>query len=59
MFLLVSAHSSCPGQNPESHKMVVGVYVLRNFVSKLAYSITKRVFFSTHFEWLGLVLQFA
>jgi len=27
MFLLVLAHPGCPGQNPESHKMVVGVWV--------------------------------
>jgi len=27
MFLLVPAHLGCPGQNPESHKMVVCVCV--------------------------------
>jgi len=27
MFLLVLAHPGCPGQNPESHKMVVWVCV--------------------------------
>jgi len=27
MFLLVPAHTGCPGQNPESHKMVVWVCV--------------------------------
>jgi len=28
MFLLVLAHPGCPGQNPESHKMVVVVVVV-------------------------------
>jgi len=28
MFLLVSAHLGCPGQNPESHEMVVCVFFL-------------------------------
>jgi len=27
MFLLVQAHPGCPGQNPESYKMVVVVVV--------------------------------
>jgi len=27
MFLLVLARSGCPGQNPESHKMVVCVWI--------------------------------
>jgi len=27
MFLMVPAHPGCPGQNPESHKMVVCVCV--------------------------------
>ena len=28
MFLLVPAHTGCPGQNPESHKTVVVVVVV-------------------------------
>ena len=28
MFFLVQAHPSCPGQSPESHKMIVVVVVV-------------------------------
>jgi len=31
MFLLVLAHPGCPGQSPESHKMVVVVAVVFRF----------------------------
>jgi len=37
MFLLVLAHPGCPGQNPESRKMVVVVVVI---VSKIIKSLT-------------------
>ena len=29
MFLLLLAHPGCPGQNPESHKMVVVVVLVQ------------------------------
>jgi len=37
MFLLVPAHPGCPGQNPESHKMVVCVCVYQYKVSMMIF----------------------
>jgi len=31
MYFLVLAHPDCPGQSPESHKMVVVVVVVKNY----------------------------
>jgi len=40
MFLLVPAHPGCPGQNPESCKMVVVVVVVAEVVFVLSFELT-------------------
>ena len=39
MFLLVPAHPVCPGQNPESHKMVVVVVLVVIIVARTVVSL--------------------
>jgi len=51
MFLLVLAHPGCPGQNAESHKMVVFVVVGCNAVYKAKWLLS-----TTYVYWCSNIL---